>query len=79
MPVMDWTEHAERSLFTSHLDPDCFPHVMESAPITATEVLMRLNCARCNGSAWVAWLPAFGQGKNRAELTQYVEGLVNSG
>jgi len=25
LPVMTWQEHAQRSLYQSHMDPDCWP------------------------------------------------------
>lgn len=78
-PILDWEEHAKRSLFQSHMNPDCFPHVMEASKVVSTETLMRLNCARCNGSAWVAYWPALRQGATLEQLTELTDGLVNSG
>lgn len=79
LPVMTWQEHAQRSLYAIHMDPDCWPHVMEAAVLVPSETMARMNCARCNGSVWVAYHPAHDQGASTGDLVQLVEGLVNSG
>jgi hypothetical protein len=76
---MEWTEHAERSLFRLNLDPECWPHELAPAPLAQAEPMARLNCKGCRGSVWVSHWPAQHQGVTFEDLVRYTEGLVNSG
>lgn len=39
--------------------------------------MFRLDCSRCNGSAWVNLWPAQAQGADPDEVIEYVEGLIS--
>ena len=78
MSVMSWQEHARRSLYRMHFAcPHACTHSLVAAPLVESEVMLRLNCRWCNGSAWVAWRPIVDQGADPDDFITYVEGLVN--
>lgn len=75
---MDWKEHVRISLYCLRLEEcDRSAHSLVAAALVETEVMLRLNCQWCNGSAWVAWHPMAAQGADPDEFIKYVERLVN--
>lgn len=76
MSAMGWQESARRSLFCSRL-ADCKPHVLSWMEPRPGEPMFRLDCSRCNGSAWVNLWPAQAQGADPDEVIEYVEGLIS--
>ena len=79
MPVMSWEEHAERSLWKQHFDPDHWPHVLTRVRPPESEMMLRMDCQGCPGQVWAAWHPAVDQGMSIDNLVSFVEGLVNGG
>jgi|HubBroStandDraft_2_1064218.scaffolds.fasta_scaffold02391_1 hypothetical protein len=79
MPVMEWTEHAERSMFTLNADPDCWPHELSWIQPSSGEPMYRGGCRNCKLAVWVNYWPARQQGVEFEDLARFVEGIVNGG
>jgi hypothetical protein len=76
MTVMKWREHLDRSPYLSRMASGC-AHVFSWMEPAGTELMFRLDCTACRGTAWVCLKPALDQLAETDDVVEHVERTIN--